>query len=291
VKYKHIASISIPLLLAIIIALLLYYTYNPGTSESKNDYFSIPRDFVKAIEHLKNSVYSLTNASEGFSYMSIPMKDLEDLYTRLEEYSLGIDVGYGSLGNKLMEAARNYALCVNASKDIASTLPIVANTSKILREALRDLQLCRIDKALEEYSRVRESVEYIMDNLGKASINLISIDPKALLSNKHREVVNLSIDRVVDTLDMYRSIDRLFNIVESYRNLLKIACSGKGIDRGSGMNIINSLNSIQGSGELAWEIVNTKNTIVDMIKKSMLSNESSEAQGNGAGYVAPKSDD
>ncbi len=290
-----IASIVF-LVLGILLSLLPMY--GSRRSESRMEEVSIrdvPKDFVLATNYLKLSTDAMVNASMGKPFSVPSNDDLDRLITRLKDYAMGINVGYGELAKVLMRASRAYLSMANASKYVIEILPDLSNVVAELREALRDLSMCRIDEALEIYRSIEKDLHNVRNNLSLASTNLLMVDEDALLSKGHRRILNRSLDTMLKLGESLASIEKLFQVIERDRSIVEAVCMGKNVDLNLVNRALEDLRNVEyrGSENLASEFYDAKQSLEDALLRIAMSysTKTSGVQGHGAGYAVPSSDD
>jgi len=307
---RNISLIIIYIAIAISV-IFIWFTFVRNTPTTiSSSIKDILEEYVYSIAYLNRSSYALKNVSRGMDYLAPSRDEIIPIIEKLQQYSLGLDLPPGSLGEMLSKSAESYLYISNASIDIVDSLSDINITIPIMRKILIDVRSCNISEALSKYFQINRTVISVIQRLSESYLYLSNVDKEKLLSNNHSIVVENSKNIVRSVLDSYNNFEKIMRLVITYRDLLNILCSirrNSSIDietinmllnRQDIQNAINEcrscINNIEARGVLSRDIAQTRNFIEELLKRYSQNQQQGSGQsgiGGGAGYVPPESDD
>ncbi|ADM27792.1 hypothetical protein Igag_0977 [Ignisphaera aggregans DSM 17230] len=308
---RNISLIILCIAIAISV-IFIWFTFvrNTPMTISSSSIRDILKEYVYAIAYLNRSSYALKNVSRGMDYIAPSRDEIVSIVENLQQYSIGLYLPPGSLGELLARSAETYLYISNASIDIVDSLSDIDTTIPIMREILVDVRSCNIDEALSKYFQINRTVIGVIYRLSESYLYLSNVDREKLLSKNHSIIVENSRNIVRSVLDSYNNFEKIMRLVATYRDLLNTLCSirkNSSIDIETINTLLNrpdiqssinecraSINSIEAKGVLSRDIAQTRNFIEELLKRYSQNQQQGSGPsgiGGGAGYVPPESDD
>jgi len=249
--------------------------------------------FARAAELLNRSVDALKSVTHGLPPGPIPRPgECYDLGRRLVEMARRFS-GPDEASKALSRASEAYGALAFAASRFSNTTPLLQRVFPRVRRALLALAECRVDEALQLYRSVSGELRRAEHGLSQGLRSLASADPRALLSNEHRELRRVSAEDIGALVRGLGFADAVLRLAEDHRGLFEEACSGNstalravaGALRGLGVDPSRS-------GPLAYELYAVLNTFARQGCPSCTSSAGGEGSGGGgAGYAEPTTDD
>ncbi len=293
-KNKIVYTVS-----TVLMVLLIYVLLSPlmkvGARGNGVDLTEIPELFVRSIHGLNRSTHVLEKSLEeeiGEANIRELIGGLEEVTDRLLNLSKYHYLGGGELGERLRRASHSYRI-VSLSATYVGNASLEVNKARSDIEYAFDLLLdCKIYDALSYWKKAKPHIVKAREELSRALLDLSKVNQEDLLSEKHREIFNICIEKITSISLVLEELTKLFNIIEEYPEAIKELCEASNTGREPQIpgdmkeKLAKALGSLSPSkgGEYGYEISRIK-SLLKLLEKQPGSN------GSGAGYGAPSSDD
>ncbi len=261
---------------------------------------------------------------------TVEARDLPELYVIAVE-GLNLTAGSIRIGEEPPETAYNYSVeaykglegfqapsvpgflgniskTVKAYRTVAQSGMVLYNSSQTIldavdgaRNVIESLRQCRIQEALEEWSRVKPTVDAAKAALQDALDTVTSINPDYLLASEHRAVVRDTARLLLALQDNLERLEEAMRIVESNAGDLEKLCNGEPTREGvaAALGVASIARGAQDPSPLmidmlglstAFAALGQQGTGGEAGPNAPISSSGGQG-GTGAGYGVPPSDD
>lgn len=289
------------ILLLVISTAFILYSFWP-TAGGFN-IINVLEEYAKAILYLNKSTYSLVNMLRGYTEPPPLIGDVIDVKDKIKDYIDNKTVLYGDENVLVIRIASNYLTVSEATISILKAYEYLNSSLNSFRRSLQFVAVCDVDKALEEFSKSRNDISSTLAEL-TSSISLLKNVNRTYLAENHVVVVNTSLTTLSKIYESLYNAYKLLLLVERYKDVVKNMCRGETInDQNVLQMMMSELQNIRAVGPLSPEIMNARNQLISLISRVSLNttscnqggngaqNNTEGAQGSGAGYVPPESED
>ncbi len=298
-RIKRLNTVDYVLIALVLTAILLTYLLIlfPGqTSENQLIPTNLFKDFIRTIYYLNKTTTYMNRSIQGLEPKAdLRIRDVDELINKLESTVSNLEAlkrasggTLSSLGEKLYRSAKAYR---DIAYSIKYTLASVNETKEAYYEIKHILDLlnrCEIDRAIQEYEKIKPLLEQLRKNISMTYNKLLKVNENALWTEDHK----LARKRALHVLEKaYNMVDQFIKLMEyakKHSEALKEMCRFlHGQQSQLSNNTINSLKEIVGSidkEKLSKNPVGTQiNELLTTIQSAIeASKQQKHQKGNGA---------
>ncbi len=278
---------------SILLAVVLYnMSISDRDSSEKDDTSdllkSLPQTLVRVAYYLNKTTGNIDSIDKtGKTKSTVLYPEIEGVYEKLEITRTELKYTDSPLSKKLINTVNQYIGLAKASMYLYNASEIYSSIKSSLKNALEDIEYCRIDEGVQEYLGVRDKLLDLIGYINSTIGELEQINSTHLVSQDHVNILNRSLNvskRIQEELlEYYRFMEK----VVAYKEVLKKMCR---IIHGSGESIsgeeLNTLSNFVGSvdtgkmgsfGSSAGNIVTTIKSFIEQYGEEM------DTEGSGGG--------
>ncbi len=304
--YRRRILIPTLAILTILLILIYFIMIPPSQSDEKS---TLPRKlaelFVKTIYYLNYTRIQGERTYYGLSSYRSILTEINDLikeyksYMKLYFYNMIFNKSLSSLQRKIWDSYINYYRIANSTRINDKINYKLDKIMPRIKESMDKLKNCSINESLNIYHSIKNDVKYTINLIDKSLNLLLSVNTSKLLNPTHRELVNKTIEYLVNVKKGLVKYIKLMEMIDMNKDVYEKLCyMGHNIPTGGELNdqdiefgkkIVDILNPPQmgSASDSATAIKNMIQQVLNKHTQKNISGNESEQQNKpaqGAGY-------